>query len=274
MMKRWVFAGMLVLFSLAVVVTAWAQDVVPTPIVTPTPLLLESPTPVIEGDGDIEIRIDPEQAAQDAVQITQAVAEATAGTLAGFLDQLARAPRSDVARVLLVLGGAVLLLVGWRVADFVIVIAGALIGASVATALVTDPNEVIQIIALILGALVGAALASLLYYVAVFFIGAYVGIVLFQTVAASLGYETVDAILVLVAALIGGILLLGLAVYFLLFLSVLVGAQMVVLGLNLDPVWLLILVVIGLIIQVVAARAVGDDIRRRPRPVRLFRRRL
>jgi hypothetical protein len=199
--------------------------------------------------------------------------EDTAEEIEDFLERLTTAPRSDVATVLLILGGLTLLVAGWRIYDFIIIVAGALIGAIAAASLLTTSSELILIGALLLGGLLGAALAIFLYYIAVFLVGAYVGIVLTAAGASTLGLTPVSALALLIGAIIGGIVLLALSFEFLILASSLVGAQMLALGLDLGAAWVAVFAIIGVIVQLALVRTFNYDFRRRRRKIRLLRRR-
>jgi hypothetical protein len=208
--------------------------------------------------------------AEDIVDFTVETAEGAASSLDDFLDRLITTPKSDIARVLLVVGGVILLVAGWRVYDLIIVIAGFVIGASVAVSLVTSENTLIVVGALLLGGLIGAFLSVFVYHIAVFLIGAYVGIVLTNALAAALDVTPISALILFIGGIIGGIVLLGLSFEFLVVLSSLVGAQMLSLGLNLDVMWTLIFAIIGVVVQLGLMRTLNYSFRRRSRRVRLF----
>ncbi len=213
-----------------------------------------------------------EQVAGDIVQFTTQTAEVTANTLQDFINRLVQTPKSEAARILLILGGVLLLVAGWRVYDFVTVIAGFLIGAMIALSLVTTDNSLIVVAAILLGGLIGAALGYFLYYIAVFLIGAYIGVAVTAGLAFQLSLTPVNPLVLLIGALIGGLVLIGLSFQFLILLSALVGAQMLVLGLGLAPVWTLLLAIIGIVVQFALARTYNYDWRRRPHRVYLWRR--
>jgi hypothetical protein len=213
-----------------------------------------------------------EQTAGDIVDFTTQTAQVTANTLEDFINRLIQTPKSDVARVLLIIGGVLLLVAGWRIYDFVTLVAGFLIGAMIALSLVVTDNTLITIAAILLGGLIGAALGYFLYYIAVFLIGAYIGVVVTSGLAFQFALGPVNPVVLLIGALIGGLVLIGLSFQFLILLSALVGAQMLSLGLGLAPVWTLILAAVGVIVQLALARAYNYDWRRRPRRVYLWRR--
>jgi hypothetical protein len=211
-----------------------------------------------------------EETASEIVDFTTETATATANTLEGFINRLIQTPKSDVARVLLILGGVVLLVAGWRIYDFITLIAGFLIGALVALSLLNTDNTLITLAAILVGGLVGAALGYFVYMIAIFLIGAYLGIVVVNGLAFQLSAAPINPVVLLIAALLGGLILLGLSFQFLILLSALVGAQMLTLGLGLTPIWTLIFAAVGIIVQLGLARTYNFDWRRRPR--RVYRR--
>lgn len=211
-----------------------------------------------------------EEAAADIVDATVEAAEETATALDEFIERLTTSPQSDVARVLLVVGGIILLAAGWRVYDFIIIIAGFLIGAMIMLSLVTTENTLIALGAMLLGGLVGAALGAFLYYVAVFLIGAYLGTLLTAAAANALSLEPVSALALLAGGIVGGVVLIGLSFEFLVLLSSLVGGQMLSLGLGLGVGWTVLFVLAGIVIQFALIRGFNYDFRRRRRSIRLF----
>ncbi len=210
-----------------------------------------------------------------AESLTDAAVNVTTGvfeSLDAFLARITTAPQSDIARLLLVIGGVVLLVVGWRIYNFIILIAGFLIGASIAASLVAGENTVIVFVALIIGGLVGAALGALFYLGAVFLIGAYVGIAFTNAFATAFGLAPVSAVLLLIMAVVGGLILVGLSFELLVVVAAVVGGQMLALGLGLDAVWALVFAAIGVVVQVVLMRTRGVSLRRRYRPRSLWAR--
>ncbi|XWX02477.1 hypothetical protein VZO05_08155 [Aggregatilineales bacterium SYSU G02658] len=208
----------------------------------------------------------------------ETVAEAAASTAAAasnalddLLTRISSAPQSDVARVLLIVGGVLLLVLGWRIYNYIIIVAGFLIGANIAASLVANEGTLIVTIALIVGGLIGAALAAVFYLAAVFLIGAYIGIVFTNAAAAALGLAPVSGLVLIVAAVLGGLVLIGLSFELLVVIAAVVGAQMLTLGLGLDSLWVLIFAAAGIVIQLVLMRTGRVSLRRRyrPRPFRL-----
>jgi hypothetical protein len=242
----------LLILSILLVIPILAQDIA-------------TPEPVIETQGE-DVIIDGEQLAAGLINVAGDAATGVSRIFDDFINRLYSVPRNDIVRVLMVIGGAILLIAGWRIYDWIIVFAGFIIGASTAMALVPDTNTVMSIAALLIGGLIGALLGYFAYYLAVFFIGAYVGILLLGTIATSLGWTPVNLIVLALAALIGGLLMLALSFELLVLLASLVGAQMIVIALGLQPqgFWILGLTVLGVIIQVFATRRFGYTLRRRP----------
>jgi len=250
----------LVVAVLMVVVIALAisQGVRIMPAVPPAPGTVATPV------GD--------PVAKELVDITVETAESTANTLQNFLDRLTSTPKSDIARILLVVGGVILLVVGWRIYDFIVLIAGFLIGAAIAVSLLTTDSPLIVVAAILIGGLLGVVLSTFVYYAAVFVIGAYVGVVLTNALANALSLTPVSGLALLVGGVIGGVVLLGLSFEFLVLIASLVGAQMLSLGLGLGITWTVIFAVMGVILQLMLMRGYRHDFRRRRRPVRFYRR--
>jgi hypothetical protein len=194
----------------------------------------------------------------------EGMVEAAAGAAGDLWAQVTQTPRSDVARLLLIVGGIILLVAGWFIYEWIILIAGFMIGASVALATFSDTNAILQIVVFLIGGLFGAVLGGLLYYVAVFLIGGYIGLALTQALAAALSLLPVSLIAAIIGFLIGGFVLVVLSLELLIFFSAIVGAQMIALALNLGLPWMLMLALVGMVLQLVAVRARGDSIRRRP----------
>lgn len=210
-------------------------------------------------DGAEPTVVPAEEIAGGVVDLTVQAAENTAGLIEDTLSRIVQSPRSELGRLLLVIGGVVLLFAGWRLYEFVVLIAGFVVGAALALALFNpDSNEVIiTTAALLLGGVAGALLGFFLYHVAVFVIGAYIGIALTNGAATALALAPVSPLVLLVGGIIGGLLLLGLSFEFLILVAALIGAQMLTLGLGLDAAWTLIFAVVGVILQLVLVRSTG-----------------
>ena len=254
----WLMLGFLLLALWIPASAALAQDVIITPI----------PQAVTEIPDT-----EAEAVAGELVDLAEATGQEAIGFFDGLIDSLLTTPRSEIVRLLFIVGGVVLLLAGWRIYEYIILIAGFLVGAAIASALVITDSAVLNLIVLLIGGLIGALLSVFLYYIAVFFIGAYVGIALTGAIAAALTLTPVSPIALLIGGLIGGLIMLAVSVEFLILLAVIVGAQMLALGLGLGLLWVIIFAVIGLVVQFFLVRAFNYEIRRRPRPINPLRRR-
>lgn len=220
----------------------------------------------VETTNDGDVVIDVEAAAVSFVNLTDDAATGFARIIGDFINQLYNVPQNSIVRVIMVIGGVILLLAGWRIYDWVIVIAGIVIGAATAVALVGENNTIMMVAALLIGGLIGAVIAVFAYYVAVFFIGAYIGLLLAGTIATSLDMTPVSVWILLLAALLGGILLLTLSYEMLVLLSSLVGAQLIVIALALQPqtLWIIGLTLAGIVLQALITRRYGYSVVRRP----------
>lgn len=224
-------------------------------------------TPGEENSVDINVNIDVDEGealAGDIVDLTVDAAESSTNAVDDFLERLITTPQSDLMRVLLVVGGALLLVAGWRVYDFIVIIAGFIVGAAIALSLVTTENTFLGVGAILLGGVIGAALSVYMYLVGIFLIGAYIGIVLTGAIAAELSQTEVSSLLLFVGGLIGAFVLLGLSFEFLIFVASIIGAQMLTLALQLDITWTIILAIIGIVLQLGYMRRTNYSYRRRP----------
>ncbi len=206
------------------------------------------------------------------VQGTLNAAQATTDIMVNFFNRLTQTPESTVMRVVMIVVGLVLLVAGWRVYEFIIVIAGAMVGAAIATSLVTAPDTATNLIVLLIGGVIGAVLSMFLYYVAVFLIGMHFGILLINGLATTLALQPVSPLVLIIGGVIGGVILLGLSFQFLIILSSLVGAQLLVVALGLPTIWILVIALISILIQFALTRTFHYDFRRSRRTV-VYRRR-
>lgn len=211
--------------------------------------------------------------AQGLVDITTQTTENAASTLMNFVAPLLQPPQSEIGQLILVVGGVLLLIAGWRVYEFITVIAGFLVGVLLAVQMIPPDNQLLVIIGLIIGGVIGAVLAAYLFYIAVFFIGAYIGILIVNGLAGFMatGAEMPPLVL-LIAGIIGGVVMIGLSFEFLILLAAVVGAQMIVLGLGMDAGWVIVLAIIGVVVQLFLTRRFQYEIRRRPTRMNPFRR--
>lgn len=257
------WVGLFILMMIALVPAALAQD----PLATPVPIYTATPGPAV-----VETPIPGEEVADEIVDITVDAGQATVGLVEDFINRLTQTPQSDVVRLLMIVFGVLLLLAGWRIYDYIALIAGFIVGALIAMSLVPAGDTLVTLIGALIGGVIGAALGAFLYYIAVFLIGVYVGVVLTNGLAAMLGLAPVSPLVLLIGGLTGGLLMVALSFELLILFSALVGAQMITLALGLQPVWTLVLAAIGVIIQLGLARTFRYDFRRRVRP--FYRRRV
>lgn len=214
-------------------------------------------TPLISVTGN-----DISTVAEDAVEATEDFTTATGNQLEIFLDRLVQPPSSQIMQVILVITGVILLIFGWRVYDFIIILAGAWVGATLASAAVVTTSVVVEVAAILIGGIIGAALAVFVYVIAVFIIGMYVGAILTTALASLFSLTPISPLALLIGAIVGGFILLGLSAELVIFISSLVGAQMLTAGLGLTREWVLIFTVIGLIVQFASTRFYSINLRR------------
>lgn len=207
---------------------------------------------------------EAEAAAEQIIDITGDAAQAISEQFENALQALRDIPQSEYTPILLLVGGVILLLVGWRIYNFIIILSGALIGAAIAVSAVSPDGTGIQLAAMVIGLVLGGVLAAALYYVAVALIGGYIGAVLTSELALALGLTPISIWVIVIGAIIGAIILVGLSFELLVLYASIVGAQMITLALGLPPFATLALVALGVFLQIMLARRFGYDVRRRP----------
>jgi len=205
---------------------------------------------------------DVSQAADQAVETAESFTETTGTQLESFLQRLVQPPESQIMQILLVVGGVVLLIFGWRIYDFIVILAGAWVGATLASAAVVTSSVLIEVAAILIGGLIGGVLAVFLYFIAVFIIGMYVGAILTTALASLFGLTPVTPLALLIGAIIGGFILLGLSAELVIFISSLVGAQMLTAGLGLTSEWVLLFTIVGIVVQFASTRYFNFNLRR------------
>jgi hypothetical protein len=171
-------------------------------------------------------------------------------------------------RILYILVGILLLVAGWRLVDYIIAVAGFIVGASLGVSLLGNGNEIMALVGLVAGGLIGAVLALALQYVAIFAIGAYIGAILTAQIWALLSAAPLPTAVLIVGAIIGGIVVLGLSFQFLVLVSAAIGAVLIGQVLNLGALWIFVLFILGVIVQVALASATRTPIFVRRRVVR------
>jgi hypothetical protein len=182
------------------------------------------------------------------------------------LDTVGIAP--SALRILYILIGILLLVAGWRLVDYIVAVAGFIVGASLGVSLLGNGNEVMALVGLVAGGLIGAVLALALQYVAIFAIGAYIGAILTAQIWALVSAAVLPTAVLIVGAIIGGVIVLALSFQFMVLVSAAVGAVLIGQVLALGPVWIFVLFILGVIVQVALASATRTPIFVRRRVVR------
>jgi hypothetical protein len=183
--------------------------------------------------------------------------EITLQNFGNFLYRVGQEPQPS-QRVVYILLGALLLLVGARIYNGAVVVYGALIGAPILASIVGTENAILWIVALVAGGLIGALIA---YFAAGLLVGAFVGVMLANEFWLTFSQTPPPPLLLIIAAVVGALILWRAVNTVLIFASALVGAIMVVQGLNLGPriLWIIMLFIIGAAVQwVTRQREVGE----------------
>jgi hypothetical protein len=166
----------------------------------------------------------------------------------------------DMTRMILIIGGILLVLAGWRLHRFVLALPGFTVGALVGAILMRFTGESLAValaLILILGA-IGAAISLSLFRTAVVVIGGVGGFLAANALwTAATGVPQVVALLIGAAA--GALLLLWLMRVWLPILSSFLGAAMIAYALQLGLPWLVGVFALGLLVQSGAARALGRN---------------
>ena len=241
-------------------------------VITMSIMMLIMPVIAQDGDGQPvdadgnDIVIDTEGATNSIVQITESTAEGISALISDFLNRLYNITNNDFIRVMMVVVGAIFLVAGWRIYNWIIILAGALVGGTIAVAAFGGTSTTLEIVAFVIGALIGGFLGYFVYYGAVFMVGAYIGIVFATLIAQSLDLLPIAPLVLFGIAVVGGIIMLGLSFELLVVLASVLGAQLIVMGLGLTPaaIWLGVLILIGIFLQIRLTRRSGYSVRRRP----------
>jgi hypothetical protein len=171
-------------------------------------------------------------------------------------------------RILYLVAGVVLLIIGWRITDYIVGLAGFVIGAGIGMSLAPVGNEIVTLLALVAGGLIGAVLAIILQPVALFLLGAYLGVIITGQAWAAFDPTPVPVWASVLGGVIGGLLMLALAFQLLVLVSAALGAFLVSMALGLPLLWTIVLFVLGVLVQVLLASATSTPIVRRRRVVR------
>lgn len=175
--------------------------------------------------------------------------------LEGLLENLG--PTRDILRVIAILAGLTLLIAGWRSYRFGVLLPGFLVGAGCGAWLSYQVLEMWQsaIVGLLVGGLIGAGLSMVLHNLAVFAIGAIAAMYILNEVWNLLFDNTPDTILFIVLGIIGGVVLLAMSKHWIILLSSIVGATMLVWGIPTN-IWLIfVFFLFGVIVQYSVSKA-------------------
>ncbi len=175
---------------------------------------------------------------------------------------LLRSPLTESAvRPLWLLAGVLLLLAGRRLHRFIIAAPGFLLGGTLGAILAADHSS--QTMYVLAAALAGGILAAWLSYrvfrLGVFLCGALSSIVILNTLYTSTGIEQTPVIAILIAAVVGGTLFLGLIRVWMPLVSSALGTAILGIALDMD-LWLMLLVLaVGVLVQYGITRAFGRN---------------
>lgn len=170
-------------------------------------------------------------------------------------------PSRDILRTVAIVAGLTLLFTGWRVYRFGVVLPGFLIGAGCGAWLSFQVLEMWQaaIVGLIVGGLIGAWLSMVLHNVAVFAIGAIAAVFILNEVWSLLFSNPPNAVLLIVFGIIGGVVLLAMSKHWMILLSSIVGATMLVWSIP-TSIWLVfVFFSFGVLVQYSISRATDRE---------------
>lgn len=221
-----------------------------------------TPTPTAPAGLELDLENvapeDIERGLGDAATGAATFTEDTLRQIRALLERTITSPQYPLIQALFVIGGFVLLALGWVIYDEIVAFAGVMVGAALLSSFVTTDNLLIQLAAVLVGALIGGVIGFFLFYVGVFVIGAYVGVALTFGLVNMLALEALSATTLLtmvgIGAIVGGLLMLALSLQLVIAISALVGAQMLTLGLNLGSEWLILLTIGGIAFQWLSRR--------------------
>lgn len=162
-------------------------------------------------------------------------------------------------RVLMAIAGLAMLLAGYKLYRYVIMIPGIILGGALGAAIGADENAFLAIVGLLLGALIGAGLALLIHDLLIFLIGAGIGVTLVAGISLA-NNNMPEAWAIIVGIIVGGVGLLALSKAAIIFYTSAVGSLLFGLGIEATGWWLLLFFAVGVGVQYGLARALGDSI--------------
>jgi hypothetical protein len=179
----------------------------------------------------------------------------------GIEDLLSKlGPMDEVLRWGAVLAGLVLLIIGWKIYRLVVTFPGFLVGAVLGAWLGHRLSGELHwaILGLVLGGLIGAWLARVVHDIAVFGVGAMGGLYVLYNLWGFFAEGSPMPLVGGLSAILGGLTLLVLSRHWMVFLSSLIGATMVIWGVQGSPFVIPILFLFGIIVQYWISRVVGE----------------
>lgn len=162
-------------------------------------------------------------------------------------------------QVIMAIAGLAMLLAGYKIYRYVIMIPGLILGGVLGMVIGADENTFLAIVGLLLGALIGAGLALLIHDLLIFLIGAGIGVSLVAGITLA-NNNVPEAWAIILGAIVGGIGLLALSRAAIIFYTSAVGSLLFGLGIQTTGLWLVLFFVIGVGVQYGLARALGDTI--------------
>ncbi len=162
--------------------------------------------------------------------------------------------------LLAAIGGALLLFAGWKIYRFIVALPGFFIGAflSVQIAFRMDQSGWIALLALLIGGMLGAWLALMLHDLAIFAVGVVGGTFLAAAIWNLFSSSEPTLLFEIVAAIVGGVLLLTMAKAWMMLLSAAVGATMFVWGVQISVTYIPLFFLLGIVVQSLLSRAMGE----------------
>lgn len=179
--------------------------------------------------------------------------------LDGLLDNIG--PSQEILRVVAVVAGLMLLVVGGKIYRFGVALPGFVVGAGLGVWLAHQSIDswLVAIVGLIVGGLIGAGLSMVLRDLAVFVIGSIATFYILQGLWSMLFINPPNIILLIILGIVGGAALLATSKHWTILLSSIVGATMLGWGIP-TSVWLIfIFILLGIIVQYGISRATGRE---------------
>lgn len=176
-------------------------------------------------------------------------------------------------RLLYIVAGVLLLVMGWRAYKVALGVIGFAIGSGVGASVVANAGggAALTLVSSLLVGIIASMLAVFAYYVAVVIFGGYVGVLLTGQVLSLLGITaepSTNLLFLIVGAVLGGALALALSFELVVVLTSYLGAVMLAAGLRLTAqpnglVWVAALFILGVVLQIAVARSMNENAFRR-----------